>query len=97
MAASSSHALLRVGEMEDLYYTDPANCKKQSIQVEYNTRFTSEMSNKTAGTSVFTIPPSVAGLRHVVVTLGWNASTINNQEGKYVLPRGWGNHCSCAV
>lgn len=54
--ATSSHALLRVGEQEDLYYSDPANCKKQAIPVEYNTRFTQEFSNKTAGTSVFIIP-----------------------------------------
>lgn len=89
MAATSSHALLRVGEQEDLYYTDPANCKKQAIPVEYNTRFRSDFSNKTSGTSVFVIPPG-NGVRHVVAVLGYDAGSINTQEGKFVLPRGWG-------
>lgn len=87
--ATSSHALLRVGEQEDLYYSDPANCKKQAIPVEYNTRFVQEFSNKTAGTSVFTIPPG-NGIRHIVAVLGYDAASINTQEGKFVLPRGWG-------
>lgn len=87
--ATSSHALLRVGEQEDLYYSDPANCKKQAIPVEYNTRFTQEFSNKTAGTSVFIIPPG-NGIRHVVAVVGWDAATLAPQQGKFVLPRGWG-------
>jgi len=89
MDGTSSHALLRVGEMEDLYYSDPANCKKQSIPVEYNTRFVLELSNKTAGTSVFTIPPG-NGIRHIICALGYDAASINTQAGKFALSRGWG-------
>jgi hypothetical protein len=87
--ATSTHALLRVGEQEDLYYTDPANCKKQSIPVEYNTRFRQDFSNKSSGTSVFIIPPG-NGLRHIIVVIGYNAATINGNTGGAVLPRGWG-------
>lgn len=87
--ATSSHALLRVGEQEDLYYSDPANCKKQAIPVEYNTRFTQEFSNKTAGTSVFTIPPG-NGIRHILAVIGYDGATLAPQQGKFVLPRGWG-------
>lgn len=34
--------------------------------------------------------PPGNGVRHVVAVLGYDAGTINNQEGKFVLPRGWG-------
>lgn len=85
----SSQSLVRIGEETDLYYTDPKNCEKQAIPVEYNTRFQSEFSNKGTGVSVFTVPPG-NGLRHIVVVLGYNAASINGQGGASALPRGWG-------
>ena len=85
----SSHALLRVGEDIDLFYTDPKNCEKQAIPVEYNTRFTQEFSNKGQGVSVFTIPPG-NGLRHILIVVGYRAGTLNANTGLYALPRGWG-------
>lgn len=86
---SSSQALLRVGEKMDLYYTDDANCKKQSIAVEYDTRYRQDFSNKSAGVSVLTIPPN-QGVRHCLIVLGYNASSINTQTGSRSLERGWG-------
>ena len=85
----SSHALLRVGEDVDLYYTDPKNCEKQSIPVEYNTRFTTEFSNKGQGVSVFTIPPG-NGIRHILIVVGYSAAALAGNTGGAVLPRGWG-------
>lgn len=85
----SSHALLRVGEDVDLFYTDPKNCEKQAIPVEYNTRFTQAFSNPGQGVSVFTIPPG-NGLRHILIVVGYNAGTLNANTGAVALPRGWG-------
>lgn len=85
----SSHALLRVGEEVDLYYTDPKNCEKQSIPVEYNTRFTQAFSNPSQGVSVFTIPPG-NGLRHILIVVGYSAAALAGNTGLYALPRGWG-------
>jgi hypothetical protein len=89
MATQSSGAFTDLGKHEDLYYTDPDNCKVEAIPLEYNTRFSQDFSNKSSGTSVFIIPPG-NGLKHVVITLGYKAASINNQTGQYALPRGWG-------
>lgn len=85
----SSHALLRVGEDVDLFYTDPKNCEKQAIPVEYNTRFTQAFSNLGQGVSVFTIPPG-NGLRHILIVIGYSAAALAGNTGLYGLPRGWG-------
>jgi len=86
---SSAQALLRIGESLDMYYTDDANCKKQSIPVEYDTRYSQEFSNKSAGVSVLTIPPN-QGVRHCLIVLGYSAASINTQTGSRCLERGWG-------
>ena len=88
---SSSQALVRVGEMLDMYYTDHENCKKQSIPVEYDTRYTQAFTNLTSGVSVFTLPPS-QGYRHVVIVLGFNAGSLTapTAGGVNALQRGWG-------
>lgn len=57
MAYSQSGAFTDLGKTEDLYYQDPDNCKVEAIPVEYNTRFTQNLSNLSAGTSVFIVPP----------------------------------------
>jgi hypothetical protein len=89
MATQTSGAFTDLGKTEDLYYTDPDNCKVESIPLEYNTRFQQNLSNLSSGTSVFTIPPG-NGLKHVVVVLGYNASSINTQTGENALHQGWG-------
>lgn len=86
----SSQALSVVAhEVEDLYYTDPANCKVQAIPVEMNTRFRQDFSNKGTGSSTFIIPPG-NGLRCPVIVLGYKASTLAGNTGLNALPRGWG-------
>jgi len=84
-------AFTDLGATEDLYYTDPQNCKVESIPVEYNTRFTQNLSNLSSGTSVFIIPPG-NGLKHVVLVLGYKATNpgMVAQTGAYALERGWG-------
>jgi hypothetical protein len=86
---SSSQALLRIGEKLDLYYTDDGNCRKQSIPVEYDTRYRQDFSNKISGVSVLTIPPN-QGVRHCLIVLGYNAASISSQTGSRSLERGWG-------
>ena len=88
---SSSQALVRVGEPIDMYYQDHQNAKKQAIKCEYDTRYTQEFSNKSSGTSVFTLPPS-QGYRHVLIVLGYSATTMSTvtSGGQNALPRGWG-------
>lgn len=86
---SSSQALLRVGDKLDLYYTDDSNCRIQSIPVEYDTRYRQDFSNKASGVSVLTIPPN-QGVRHCLIILGYEASSINTQTGSRALERGWG-------
>jgi len=91
MSTQSSGAFTDLGKREDLYYTDPDNCKVEAIPVEYNTRFSQDFSNKSSGTSVFTIPPG-NGMKHVLIVLGWNATNpdISGQTGENALELGWG-------
>ena len=87
--ATSSQALARVGEPRDLYYTDEKNCLKQSIPVEVDTRYRQDFSNRSTGVSVFTISPG-NGVKHLLIVLGYNASSITAQVGDKALERGWG-------
>lgn len=95
MAAQHSGAFTDLGKREDLYYTDPDNCKVESIPVEYNTRFSQDFSNKQSGSSTFTIAPG-NGLKHVVVCLQYNAGNTDvgtiatSASGDYCLATGWG-------
>jgi hypothetical protein len=90
MATQHSGAFTDLGKVEDLYYTDPDNCKVEAIPVEYNTRFTQAFSNPGSGTSTFIIPPG-NGLKHVVIQLGYNAGGgLAGQTGNNALPAGWG-------
>lgn len=89
MASQSTGAFTDLGRTEDLYYTDPDNCKVEAIPVEYNTRFTQDFSNKSSGSSTFIIPPG-NGLKHVVITLGYNAASLADQSGNNALELGWG-------
>jgi len=86
---ASSQALLRIGEMHDLYYTDEKNALKQSIPVEYDTRYRQDFSNRSTGVSVLVIPPN-QGVRHCLIVLGYNAASISGQDGNRALERGWG-------
>ena len=85
----SAQNLVRTGEVRDLYYAKPDNQILQKIPVEYDTRYIQAFSNPNVGTSTFTIPPN-QGVRHVLITLGYRASSISNQLGAQALERGWG-------
>ena len=89
MATQNSGAFTDLGKTEDLYYTDPDNCKVEAIPLEYNTRFTQAFSNPGSGTSTFIIPPG-NGLKHIVISLGYNAASLATQIGNNALPQGWG-------
>ena len=89
MATQSSGAFTDLGRREDLYYTDPDNCKVEAIPVEYNTRFSTDFTSKSAGTSVFIIPPG-NGMKHILITLGYDALAITGQSGENALELGWG-------
>ncbi len=82
-------ALQHGGKEIDIYYTDEMNNRRQSIAVEYDTRYTQDFSNKASGVSVLTIPPN-QGVRHCLIVLGYNAASINTQTGSRCLERGWG-------
>ena len=90
MSTQTSGAFTDLGSREDLYYTDPENCKVEAIPVEYNTRFSQNFTNLSSGSSTFIIPPG-NGLKHVVVCLGYDASNaaILAQTGENALPKGW--------
>ena len=82
-------------DSEDLYYSDAKNACVQSIPVEYNTRYTQDFSNKSAGSSTFIIPPG-QGLRCPVVVMGFSAASLAPggvpNTGLYTLERGWAYH-----
>jgi hypothetical protein len=78
----------------DLYYSDPMNSLKQSLPVDYDTRFVQAFqSTLTGGQQVLTLPPG-AGIRDVVLAFGYNAERmgqVNATSGvSYALPKGWG-------
>ena len=66
MATQTSGAFTDLGKVEDLYYTDPDNCRVEAIPCEYNTRFTNDFTSKTSGTSTFIIPPGNGKFCHCV-------------------------------
>jgi hypothetical protein len=75
MSSQHSGAFTDLGKAEDLYYCDPDNTKVESIPVEYNTRFTQNLTNLSAGSSTFIIPPG-NGLKHVILVIGFSAATV---------------------
>ncbi len=85
----SAQNLVRTGEVRDLYYAKPDNQILQKIPVEYDTRYVQAFSNPNVGQSTFTIPPNM-GVRHVLIVLGYRASSISGQLGAQALERGWG-------
>lgn len=86
---ASAQALLRIGEPLDMYYVEGDNARKQSIPVEYDTRYIQAFSNPSSGVSVLTIPPN-QGVRHCLIVLGYSAASISSQSGSRALERGWG-------
>jgi len=57
MATQATGAFTDLGQRRDIFYTDPDNCKVESIAVEYNTKFVQNFSNLSQGSSTFIVPP----------------------------------------
>jgi hypothetical protein len=73
------------------------NSLKQSLPVDYDTRFVQAFqSTLTGGQQVLTLPPG-AGIRDVVLAFGYNSTVmaaLNAASGvSYALPKGWGYNC----
>ena len=83
--ATSTQDLVRPGECVDLYYYDGETSKRQCFPTTQNTKFVQNFQAKTAGSSVFTIPPN-QGIQDVVCEFVFN----NPGAGAYQIPRGWG-------
>lgn len=83
---SSAQDLSRPGEPLDLFYYDGETSKKQAFPTTQNTKYVQEFSNKSGGSSVFTIPPN-SGIQDIVCSFSF--AGLATPTG-LALPRGWG-------
>lgn len=86
---SSAQSLVRLGSAIDVYYQDSENARKQVIPTLVDQRYTQDFSNKSQGTSVFTIPPNM-GISHVVAVMGYSADALSTVPASFALNRAWG-------
>ena len=77
---------IRPGAMVDTYYYGETNSECQAYPCVVNNKFVQDFTNKTAGTSQFTISP-YQGVSDVVVQFQMPSST---DFTGYSLPQGWG-------
>jgi hypothetical protein len=84
--STSAIEMSRPGEPVDLYYYDGETSKKQAFATTQNTKYIQEFSNKSGGSSVFTIPPNM-GIQDIVCSFKF--AGIPTSTG-LALPRGWG-------
>jgi hypothetical protein len=84
--STSAIEMSRPGEPVDLYYYDGETSKKQAFATSQNTKYIQEFSNKSGGSSVFTIPPNM-GIQDIVCSFKF--AGIPTSTG-LALPRGWG-------
>jgi len=87
-ASHSAQAMVRTGEVVDLYYYDHETSKKQAFPTSINTKYVQQFNNLTGGSSVFTIPPQ-QGLQDIVCSFVLPALTNADANG-LALNRGWG-------
>jgi hypothetical protein len=85
MASTSTQDMVRPGECVDLFYYDGETSKKQCFPTTQNTKYIQEFSNKTGGSSVFTIPPN-SGIQDIVCQFSF--AGLATPAG-LALPRGW--------
>jgi len=86
MSAASVQDMSRPGEPLDIFYYDGETSKKQAFPCTQNTKYVQEFSNKSGGSSVFTIPPN-SGIQDVVCSFSF--AGLATPAG-LALPRGWG-------
>ena len=87
-ASHSAQAMVRTGEVVDLYYYDHETSKKQAFPTSINTKYVQQFNNLTGGSSVFTIPPQ-QGLQDIVCSFVLPALSNADANG-LALNRGWG-------
>jgi hypothetical protein len=76
----------RPADPVDLYYYDGETSRRQAFACSQNTKYIQEFSNKSGGSSVFTIPPNM-GIQDIVCSFKF--AGIPTSTG-LALPRGWG-------
>jgi hypothetical protein len=79
---------VRPGKCVDLYYPDPQTAEKACFRTCVNTRFSQNMTNLSAGTSTFVIPPN-NGIQDIVMVFELPALSAPASDG-LGLNRGWG-------
>ena len=72
------------------YYADPETAQKQCFRTIQNTRYVQEFTNKSSGSSVFTIPPN-NGIQDIILTFEIPANGVGGVDYRAAgLNRGWG-------
>jgi hypothetical protein len=84
--STSAIEMSRPADPVDLYYYDGETSKKAAFATTQNTKYIQEFSNKSGGSSVFTIPPNM-GIQDIVCSFKF--AGIPTSTG-LALPRGWG-------
>jgi hypothetical protein len=92
--AESVQAMVRPGKMQDLYYIDEDEARKQAFPCIANTRYLQQFSNLSSGSSTFLIPPA-NGVQHVCIVLKYSAAQLGTMStagtvAGFGLGRGWG-------
>ena len=86
---TSVQDMVRPGSVMDVYYYDADTSKKQAFATTQNTKYVQQFSNKSGGSSTFTIPPN-NGIQDIVCLFTTTASTAGVDSSGLALPRGWG-------
>lgn len=87
--SESVQQLVRPGKCIDLYYADPQTAQKQCFRTIQNTRYVQEFTNKSSGSSVFTIPPN-NGVQDIILVFEIPANGGGIDYRGAGLNRGWG-------
>lgn len=92
--AESVQAMVRPGKMQDLYYIDEDEARKQAFPCIANTRYLQQFSNLASGSSTFLIPPA-NGVQHICIVLKYSATQLGTMStagtvAGFGLGRGWG-------
>lgn len=92
--SESVQAMVRPGKMQDLYYIDEDEARKQAFPCIANTRYLQQFSNLSSGSSTFLIPPA-NGVQHICIVLKYSAAQLQAMStggtvAGFGLGRGWG-------
>lgn len=87
--SESVQQLVRPGKCIDLYYPDPQTAEKQCFRTTQNTRYTQAFTNKSGGSSVFTVPPN-NGVQDIVLSFELPVHGGGIDYRGAAVNRGWG-------